>query len=36
MAQNDLHKAISIIKDMDIETINILLTKLDQLEKMYE
>jgi N-acetylmuramic acid 6-phosphate etherase len=36
MTQNDLHKAISTIKDLDIETINILLTKIDKLENMYQ
>ncbi len=36
IAQADLHKAISIIKDLDIDTINILLTKINQLEAMFE
>jgi N-acetylmuramic acid 6-phosphate etherase len=36
IAQEDLHKAISIIKGLDIDTINILLIKLDELDKMYE
>lgn len=35
IAQSDLPKAISIIKELDITTINILLTKIDQLELMY-
>jgi N-acetylmuramic acid 6-phosphate etherase len=31
-----LDKAISTIKELDIETINILLTKIDELEAMHE
>lgn len=36
LAQTDLLKAISIIKALDVDTMNILRSKVDELEKMYE
>lgn len=35
MAKNDLPAAIQIIKEMDLDTMNILKSKIPELENMY-
>ena len=35
-AKNDVQKAISIIKDLDIELVEILKTKIPELENLYK